>query len=165
MLSNTLRGLALAFTLALGAPALAQAQPNPVATEMVNGHNTTFYGKKFKTNAPLTAAELPMRMKGRKKMKATVTGPVNEVCQAAGCWLTMDVDGKPMRVWGYEKIFIPKDSHGKTAVVTGHAVMETTTVAELRHYAEDAGKSEAEVAAITEPKEQLVFRATGIALY
>jgi hypothetical protein len=32
----------------------------------------------------------------------------------------------------------------------------------LRHYAEDAGKSKAEIAAITEPKREVSFEASGV---
>jgi hypothetical protein len=39
---------------------------------------------------------------------------------------------------------------------------DTTTVAQLRHYAEDAGKSKEEIAKITEPKIELTFMADGV---
>ena len=37
-----------------------------------------------------------------------------------------------------------------------------TSVEDLRHYAEDEGKSEEEIMAITEPVEELKFMATGV---
>jgi hypothetical protein len=37
-------------------------------------------------------------------------------------------------------------------------------VEELKHLAEDAGKSKEEIEAITEPKEELKFLATGVLL-
>jgi hypothetical protein len=40
--------------------------------------------------------------------------------------------------------------------------MKTTSVAELQHYAEDAGKSKEEIAKITEPKLELTFVADGV---
>lgn len=158
--------LTAALTFAgLAVNSLAIAQPKPMATKAIDGVNYSFYGKKFSVKEPIKADDLPEKMGNTLKMKTTVVGPVDQVCQKAGCWLTMKVDGTPMRVWGYEKIFVPINSSGKQAVVTGYAVVETTSVEDLKHYAEDAGKSADEIAAITEPKKELTFRATGIALY
>jgi hypothetical protein len=44
----------------------------------------------------------------------------------------------------------------------GVAYYDTTKVAELRHFAEDAGKNEAQIALITEPEYRLQFTATGV---
>jgi hypothetical protein len=42
------------------------------------------------------------------------------------------------------------------------AVKEMVSVEDLRHLAEDAGKSEAEIEAITHPREELTFVAEGV---
>ena len=44
----------------------------------------------------------------------------------------------------------------------GWAFREVTSVDELRHYAEDAGKSQEEIEAIQEPKDELKFLASGV---
>jgi hypothetical protein len=94
------------------------------------------------------------------KLKGTVT----EVCQAKGCWMTIDIgDGETMRVkfkdYGF---FVPKDAAGKTAIMHGVAKKEEVSVDELKHLAEDAGQSEAEINAITEPQVELTFVADGV---
>ena len=53
---------------------------------------------------------------------------------------------------------------GKTVVAEGVLHVETTSVEERRHLAEDAGKSAAEVAAITTPKLEVSLEATGLML-
>lgn len=58
--------------------------------------------------------------------------------------------------------FVPKDIEGKTVVFEGKAFSRVTPVKELKHYAEDAGKSKEEVAKITEPEKALVFVADGV---
>ena len=59
--------------------------------------------------------------------------------------------------------FVPlKGLEGKHAVMQGYASKETTDVATLRHYAEDAGKSKEEIAKITEPETSLMFLADGV---
>jgi hypothetical protein len=57
---------------------------------------------------------------------------------------------------------MPKDLSGKQVVVDGYAFIETTSVDILRHYAEDAGKSKAEIEAIKEPLRELSFEAAGV---
>jgi len=72
-------------------------------------------------------------------------------------------DGDDMRVTFKDyKIFVPKDLAGKEVILDGFAYADTTSVEDQRHYAEDAGKSAAEIAKITTPKKQLAFEAKGV---
>mgnify|MGYP001817549524 CR=1 FL=1 len=95
-----------------------------------------------------------------------VIGTVNEVCQVKGCWMTMDVGNQlSMRItfkdYGF---FVPPESSGKTAVLEGQLKTEIIDIATLRHFAKDAGKSDEEIAAITQPKTELIFVADGVLL-
>lgn len=95
-----------------------------------------------------------------------VRGTIVDVCQAKGCWMKLDLgNNETMRVtfkdYGF---FVPKDSKGKEVVIEGIAMRKVTPVDELKHYAEDAGKSAEEVAAITEPEQELAFEAVGVLL-
>ena len=47
--------------------------------------------------------------------------------------------------------FMPTDAAGKEVIVDGKAFVNEVSVADLKHYAEDAGKSPEEIAKITEP--------------
>ena len=58
--------------------------------------------------------------------------------------------------------FVPKDIDNKEVVVKGKAYVTEVSVEEQRHYAEDNGKTEDEVAAITKPKRTLSFLAEGV---
>ena len=94
---------------------------------------------------------------------------VSEVCQAKGCWmnLTSGADSTHVEMFVQFKdygFFMPKDLAGKEVIVEGKAYKEATSVEELRHYAEDAGKTEEEIAAITEPQMEKKFLATGVVL-
>ena len=97
-----------------------------------------------------------------------VEGVAREVCQQAGCWLTFaDAEGRTVRVnvprdesESYVFTF-PKDASGQRLRVAGVLEVETESVADQKHYAEDGGASEAELAAITEPKRTLVLTALG----
>ena len=124
----------------------------------------SYFGKKINDKGALASAELPKKMAAKEKMAAKVVGTVESVCQAKGCWMKVKTaDGQTMRVsfkdYGF---FVPKDIAGKTVVFEGEAKMKTTPVAELQHYAEDAGKSKEDIAKITEPKHELTFVADGV---
>jgi hypothetical protein len=96
---------------------------------------------------------------------AKVEAKVAEVCQAAGCWLTVQTeDGTELFVDTKHKFLFPKDIVGKTVVIDGNAYKSVQTVEELRHFAEDAGKSAEEIAAITEPKSNYTLIADGVVL-
>lgn len=93
-----------------------------------------------------------------------VSGTVREVCQNKGCWLTLNADGvDPVRVtfrdYGF---FVPKDLAGHEVVLEGTLQQTTVDVETLRHYAEEGGKSEDEVAAITAPKVAFSLIADGV---
>lgn len=122
------------------------------------------FGKKINEKSAIAASQLPDKMGTKESMNAKVTGTVESVCQAKGCWMKVKMDnGETMRVtfkdYGF---FVPKDIAGKTVVVEGVAEKKITPVAELRHYAEDAGKSKEEIAKITDPKNELAFVADGV---
>ena len=122
------------------------------------------YGAKIDEKGAMVMADLLKQIEDKKEMNAKVEGKVSSVCQTKGSWMVLETGtGSNMRVTfkDYE-FFVPKDIAGKTVIVQGVAQMNTTSVAELRHYAEDAKKSKEEIEKITEPKTELVFEAEGV---
>lgn len=91
---------------------------------------------------------------------------VISVCQAKGCWMTLNLeDGNEVMVkfkdYGF---FMPKDIAGKEVIINGKAFVNEVSVDELRHYAEDAGKTDEEIESITEPEKTFSFEADGVLL-
>lgn len=90
---------------------------------------------------------------------------VNEVCQTKGCWMRLELESDEAMVkfkdYGF---FMPKNIAGKEVIVHGKAFVSEVSIEEQRHYAEDAGKSEEEIAAITEVEKTLSFEADGVLL-
>ncbi|MEZ4984289.1 MAG: DUF4920 domain-containing protein [Saprospiraceae bacterium] len=130
------------------------------------GMEGTTFGEAFTPGKVMPYTELAAKVPAQDSLAATVRGTVAEVCQVKGCWMTLtDAEGQEMMVrfkdYGF---FMPKDISGKEVIMHGQAFYRVTPVDELRHYAEDAGKSEAEIAAITEPKKELNFLADGVIL-
>ncbi|GAA4976965.1 DUF4920 domain-containing protein [Algibacter aquimarinus] len=99
-------------------------------------------------------------------INSKMTATVNEVCQSKGCWMTLNLEGgnEVMVKFKDYGFFMPKDIAGKEVIVNGKAFVNEVPVDELRHYAEDAGKTEEEIAQITEPKRTYSFEADGVLL-
>ena len=128
------------------------------------------FGKKFSGDAALNASEM------LEKYRALETGDtinisfstrVMSVCKEKGCWMVLDLpetDQDPMVKFKDYGFFVPKDIEGKEVVVNGKAFAEVTSVEDQKHYAKDAGESEEEIAAITEPEQSFGFLADGVLL-
>ncbi|WP_405565350.1 DUF4920 domain-containing protein [Polaribacter sp. Asnod6-C07] len=88
---------------------------------------------------------------------------INDVCSKKGCWMKLPVGETETMVrfkdYGF---FMPLDSKDREVIVEGKAFLKETSVDELKHYAEDAGKSEEEIAKITAPKKEFAFEANGV---
>jgi len=127
------------------------------------GASTGNFGAKIDEHGALASADLLKSLESNDSVVGKVTAPITAACQKKGCWMTVDLNGTEMQVsfkdYGF---FVPKDAAGKTAVMEGVARKEELSVATLKHYAEDEGKSKKEIAAITKPETKLTFEATGV---
>jgi len=90
---------------------------------------------------------------------------VNDVCQSKGCWMRLDIGGQEAMVkfknYGF---FMPKNIADKEVIIHGKAFIAEVSIEEQRHYAEDAGKNEEEIAVIIEVEKTLSFEADGVLL-
>ncbi|MGY0393018.1 DUF4920 domain-containing protein [Bizionia sp. KMM 8389] len=127
------------------------------------------FGDEIQADNALTAAEISEKYQNMKvgdtiQTKAVAT--VNSVCQAKGCWMRLDLenDQEVMVKFKDYGFFMPKNIADKDVIINGKAYITEVSVDEQRHYALDAGKTEEEVAAITEPKRTLSFEADGVLL-
>ena len=59
--------------------------------------------------------------------------------------------------------FMPLDCEGSEVVFEGEMQVSMMSVEDQKHYLEDAGKTE-EAAKVTEPKRQVMFMASGVAM-
>lgn len=124
----------------------------------------TSYGEKITAEGAIPASSLASKIKGNDTLAVKVSGTITEVCKNKGCWMMIDIgQGKTMRVTFKDyAFFVPPDISGKTVVLDGYAYHQITSVEQLRHYAEDAGKSADEISKITQPEVNLVFEARGM---
>jgi hypothetical protein len=133
------------------------------AIHTVKAQKFNSFGEKISSKDAKSSSVL-VQNKNLENTQVKIEGEVESVCQAAGCWMKIKLDnGQSMRVtfkdYGF---FVPKDITGKKVVFEGVPSVKTTSVDELKHYAEDAGKSKQEIDKINEPKVELTFVANGV---
>ena len=85
--------------------------------------STGSFGEPIDKKGAVSAKKLAQKMDKAESLEIKVKGTITEVCQAKGCWMTIDLgDDELMRVkfkdYGF---FVPKDAAGKTAIIQGVA--------------------------------------------
>jgi len=152
------------FTQALGLALLLVAANGQTVSAQATSKAGTHFGETITPKGATEYAKLASKMNNVDSLAIKVTGTVEKVCQVKGCWMTLTAPGQPdMRVTFKDyAFFMPKDISGKKVVVDGFARVNLTPVDELRHYAQDAGKSKAEIEAITEPLREITYEAKGV---
>ncbi|RAR47416.1 DUF4920 domain-containing protein [Flavobacterium lacus] len=89
---------------------------------------------------------------------------IKDVCQKKGCWMNMSLNEDKNAFVRFKDygFFMPLNAAGSEAIVNGKAFISVETVDELKHYAKDAGKSQAAIDSITEPKVSYSFLSNGV---
>ncbi|SHI38917.1 protein of unknown function [Mesonia phycicola] len=125
------------------------------------------FGEKIDEENVISASEMKAKFDAMSvgdtldvKFKSTV----DKVCKEKGCWMKLKLADSLTSFVKFKdyKFFVPLDAENKETIVEGKAYITETPVEELKHYAQDAGKTEEEIAAITEPKKEYAFMATGV---
>lgn len=124
----------------------------------------TKHGLDITEEGAITAAEFLAQFEGKDSLYTKMIAPIDEVCAKKGCWMTINLgDNKDMRVKFKDyDFFVPKDAAGRFAIIQGFAKIDTTSVATLKHYLEDAEASQEEIDAVTEPEINYSFEAEGV---
>jgi hypothetical protein len=123
-------------------------------------------GESFSPTKTIPIASLEKTMNGKNNLETIAEGKIQSVCQKKGCWMRLDKgNGENMMVTFKDYwFFMPKDCAGKIAIMKGIAYYDTISVDMLKHYAEDAGKPQAEIDKISEPEIAVSFEASGVIL-
>ncbi len=126
----------------------------------------TFYGEKIDDEGTETLDEVIIKLKDTEEIETKITGTVTSVCKKKGCWMTVESEtGEEIFVkfkdYGF---FMPLECEGQEVIMRGKAFTEVTSVDELKHYAEDEGKSQEEIDQIKEPISELKFMSDGVIL-
>lgn len=127
---------------------------------------SNFFGEEIDRENATDAIRFIADNQDKDSINIKISGKISSVCQMKGCWMTMNVGDEELRItfkdYGF---FVPKNSSGNEAIIEGVLHKKLVDVKMLKHYAADAGKSEEEIEAITEPKLQFMFEASGVIIY
>ena len=131
-----------------------------------DGAVTMSFGDEITADGAIPLSEMVNKLNGKDTVFTKVSGVVESVCKKKGCWMNIVNDNGDevfvkFKDYGF---FMPLDCEGAKVVMDGFATVEETSVEELRHYAEDEGKSKEEIAAITEPVKEMKFMAHGVVM-
>lgn len=97
-------------------------------------------------------------------VEVTFSTTIDAVCQKKGCWMEVELtDEYAARVtfkdYGF---FVPMNAMESEAIVRGKAFWKAETVAEKRHYAEDAGEDPDDIEDEEEDEYEPHIVATGV---
>ena len=128
-----------------------------------NDNNYERYGELFETSEIINY-ELERDNFLNSSSKVKIEGEILSSCPMKGCWMRISVEKDTVLVrfkdYGF---FVPKNGiEGKSTIINGKLSVDTLSIAQLQHYAEDAGKSKEEIALISKPEITISFLADGV---
>lgn len=123
-----------------------------------------YYGEQISVENPVSGEKVIIMLGEQDSVWVCMKSKIVINCQKSGCWMDLDVGNEDVIKVTFKDyaFFVPLDSKGKTATVEGFAKKELIPVDMLKHYAEDEGKSQEEIDAITAPEFAYTFEAIGV---
>jgi len=123
--------------------------------------DSSYYGEKISSTDLMQLSNIDFN---NTSVQIKLEGEIISTCPKKGCWIEMKIDDKDVFVkfkdYGF---FVPKSGmEGKKAIIQGLASIDTVSVKDLKHYAEDAGISKSEIEKITSPEIKISFVAEGV---
>ena len=123
--------------------------------------NSSYYGEKISSTDLQQLSKIDFK---NESVQTKLEGEIITTCPKKGCWIEMKIDDKDVFVkfkdYGF---FVPKyGMEGKKAIIQGLASIDTVSIRDLKHYAEDAGKSKSEIEKIISPEIKISFLAEGV---
>lgn len=146
---------------------LASCQQN-VRPDRDNRAETTaeegIYGEKIMPEGAVTELDYDMLFEEAEMAEFKVAGHIAASCKYSGCWMDIELsDGEVIHVTFLDESFtIPLDASGKDVIAGGIVSRKMIPVETLQNYAREDGKSDEEIAAITEPAFAYKFIAKGV---
>jgi len=121
-----------------------------------------FYGEKITTDNVIDYDTFIENSKIVSKSK--IEGTILYSCPKKGCWMQVKIDSDTIQVtfkdYGF---FVPKTGlENKKTILEGYPKQDTISIKMLKHFAEDAGKSQKEIDKITNPEYKISFIADGV---
>ena len=125
----------------------------------------TKHGENITEEGTISSADFLAQFENKDSLDVKLTANIAEVCSKKGCWMTMKLKSKSVRVKFKDyDFFVPMSLEGKNIYIKGKLTREKVSIKDSRHYLEDAGASKKEIAAVTRPSYEFHFTASGVKL-
>ena len=129
----------------------------------------TAFGDKISKKGSISSGEMLAKFSNLNvgdTIEVKFSSTIKDLCSKKGCWMKLPLKDSLETMVRFKDygFFMPLDAKGKEVIVNGKAFVKETSVEELQHYAEDAGKTKEEIAQITAPKVEFAFEADGVLL-
>lgn len=159
--------IVLLLSFSVNAQVTSKKSKSVVKSTSANSKEYALFGDKFETKKVLTNKEMLKQYKSLKKGDSVAVkfrSNIKDVCKKKGCWMQMDLTENKESFVRFKDygFFVPLNADNSEAIVNGIAYIDVVTVDELRHYAKDGGKSQAEINKITKPEVTYAFQASGV---
>jgi hypothetical protein len=146
-----------------GDPHHAMAKPD---REQVDADGVVRRGTNLSTASALTVADAVARSSELDGKMVKLTGRVDSVCQAMGCWFTIAAPegGPSIRISskGHD-IFVPKSAAGRVATIEGEFKVKTLSKQQAQHFEDERPLKEGEARkTITEDVKELSVAITAL---
>jgi len=140
-----------------------------VLTASIAQENDNSFGKKIDADNAVSSSSMLdeyVKLNASDTLSTKFSAKVLDVCQTKGCWMRLELDNGEEAMVKFKDygFFVPKDIAGREVVIKGNAFVNEMSIEEQKHYAKDGGKSDDEIAKITEPKKTYGFLADGVLL-
>ena len=163
MIKTFISIIILAFLFACNSGTVNEKQTSEVTEESGKDKNG-YFGEQISADNLISGEKLVAMLGEQDSVWVSMQSKIVTNCQTSGCWMDLDVGNDEVVKVTFKDyaFFVPLDSEGKIATVEGFAKKEMIPVDMLKHYAEDEGKSQEEIDAITEPEFAYTFEAIGV---
>lgn len=142
-----------------------EAQLRPV--EIASNENYVLFGDSITSEGAITNTEMLEKFNTLKEgdtANVKFKSKINDVCQKKGCWMNvaLNEDNSTFIKFKDYAFFVPMNAEEKEVIVKGKAFVSIESVADLKHYAKDAGKSQEAINSIVAPEKKYSFMAEGV---
>lgn len=125
------------------------------------------FGDSISKEGALSSTEMMKKFETLKEgdtIDVKFSSKINSICQKKGCWMNVALENENSTFVKFKDyaFFVPMNAENKDVIVEGKAYVSIESVDDLKHYAKDAGKSQAAIDSIVAPKTTYSFMANGV---
>ena len=125
------------------------------------------FGDSISDQSALSSADMKSKFENMKvgdTINVKFQSKIKKVCKKKGCWMILDLTENKEAFVKFKDyaFFVPKNADNEDVILSGKAYVGQESIEDLKHYAKDAGKSQASIDSIVAPKTTYSIMADGV---